>query len=68
MRQFQSNPEGKWQRGFWGLFVTQFQETFSDNAYKFLLISIILAMPLTTSQRDSFVFCDLLPKELAKEA
>jgi acyl-[acyl-carrier-protein]-phospholipid O-acyltransferase/long-chain-fatty-acid--[acyl-carrier-protein] ligase len=56
MRQFQSNPENKWQRGFWSLFVTQFQETFSDNAYKFLLISIILAMPLTTSQRDSFVF------------
>ena len=48
--------EKKWQHGFWSLFVTQFQETFSDNAYKFLLISFILAMPLTTSQRDSFVF------------
>jgi acyl-[acyl-carrier-protein]-phospholipid O-acyltransferase/long-chain-fatty-acid--[acyl-carrier-protein] ligase len=46
----------KWQRGFWSLFVTQFQETFSDNAYKFFLISFILAMPLTTIQRDSFVF------------
>ena len=48
--------ENKWQRGFWSLFVSQFQETFSDNAYKFLLISFVLAMPLTTSQRDSFVF------------
>ena len=49
-------PEIKWQRGFWSLFATQFQETFSDNAYKFLLISFILAMPLTPGQRDSFVF------------
>jgi acyl-[acyl-carrier-protein]-phospholipid O-acyltransferase / long-chain-fatty-acid--[acyl-carrier-protein] ligase len=46
----------KWQRGFWSLFVTQFQETFSDNAYKFFLISFVTAMGLTTSQRDSFVF------------
>jgi len=45
----------KWRRGFWSLFITQFQETFSDNAYKFLLISFIIAMNLTTSQRDSFV-------------
>jgi len=47
---------GNWRRGFWSLFATQFQETFSDNAYKFLLISFVTAMELTKSQRDSFVF------------
>ncbi|HET9129292.1 MAG TPA: MFS transporter, partial [Terriglobia bacterium] len=48
--------ETKWHRAFWSLFAAQFQETFSDNAYKFLLISFVTAMELTKSQRDSFVF------------
>ena len=31
-----------WRRGFWSLFVTQFQGAFSDNAYKFLVMFLIL--------------------------
>jgi len=45
-----------WKRGFWSLFAAQFQESFSDNAYKFLLISLVTALELTKSQRDSLVF------------
>ena len=35
------------QRGFWCLFVTQFQGAFSDNALKWLAIFIITGMGMT---------------------
>src|ERR1700751_1123213 len=44
-----------WQRGFWALIVTQFQNAFNDNAIKFLVIYIIVAMNFPESQRDFLV-------------
>jgi len=44
-----------WQRSFWSLFATQFQESFSDNAYKFLLIAFVNAVATSKSQRAFFV-------------
>ncbi len=44
-----------WQRGFWSLIVTQFQNAFNDNAIKFLVIYIIVAMNFPESQRDILV-------------
>jgi len=44
-----------WQRGFWSLIVTQFQTGFNDNAVKFLVIYIILAMNLAERQRDFLI-------------
>ena len=44
-----------WQRSYWYLFATQFQESFSDNAYKFLLTSFVIAMGLSKDQRDTYV-------------
>jgi acyl-[acyl-carrier-protein]-phospholipid O-acyltransferase / long-chain-fatty-acid--[acyl-carrier-protein] ligase len=45
-----------WQLGFWSLIVTQFQNAFNDNAIKFLVIYIIVAMNFAPSQRDKLVF------------
>jgi len=41
-------------RGFWCLFVTQFQGAFSDNAYKFLVTFLIIAR-LPEAERDRLV-------------
>jgi len=42
-------------RGFWGLFVTQFQGAFSDNALKWLVTYIIIGMEMTGDKRDQLV-------------
>lgn len=42
-------------RGFWALIVTQFQGAFSDNALKWLAISIIAGMNLPPEQGDRLV-------------
>src|ERR1700722_10901655 len=44
-----------WQRGFWSLIATQFQTAFNDNALKFLVIYIIVAMDFASQQRDFLV-------------
>src|ERR1700746_4142740 len=44
-----------WQRGFWALIVTQFQNAFNDNAIKFLVIYIIVAMNFQEQRRDFLV-------------
>ena len=44
-----------WRRGFWALIVTQFQNAFNDNAIKFLVIYIIVAMDFPENQRDFLV-------------
>jgi MFS family permease len=41
--------------GFWSLIVTQFQTAFNDNALKFLVIYIVLAMNLPQSRRDILI-------------
>jgi acyl-[acyl-carrier-protein]-phospholipid O-acyltransferase/long-chain-fatty-acid--[acyl-carrier-protein] ligase len=50
-----SAPPPNWQRGFWALIVTQFQNAFNDNAIKFLVIYIIVAMSFSEGQRDLLV-------------
>jgi acyl-[acyl-carrier-protein]-phospholipid O-acyltransferase/long-chain-fatty-acid--[acyl-carrier-protein] ligase len=42
-------------RGFWALIVTQFQGAFSDNALKWLVISLIAGMDFSGDKRDSLV-------------
>jgi acyl-[acyl-carrier-protein]-phospholipid O-acyltransferase / long-chain-fatty-acid--[acyl-carrier-protein] ligase len=51
------NPEvtPSWQRGFWSLVVTQFQGAFNDNAYKNLVVFIILGTGLAKADRDRLV-------------
>lgn len=44
-----------WQRGFWYLMGTQFQNAFSDNALKFLIIQLVLDRSMETATRDSYV-------------
>ncbi len=41
--------------GFWWLFVTQFQGAFSDNTLKWLVISLIMGMSLSSEKRDQLV-------------
>ena len=43
------------QRGFWPLIVTQFQGAFSDNALKWLVISLIAGMDFSNDRRDQLV-------------
>lgn len=43
------------QRGFWFLFVTQFQGAFSDNALKWLAIFIITGMGLSDTEREKLI-------------
>ena len=47
--------ERHWRRGFWSLIVTQFQGAFNDNAVKFLVIYLILAMNLPDRDRHFLV-------------
>ena len=47
------NPQS--QRGFWALIVTQFQGAFSDNALKWLVISLIAGMNFSNDKRDQLV-------------
>src|SRR5436309_14254129 len=45
-------PEKKWQLGIWSLIATQFQGAFNENALKFLVIYLILAIEKDKAQRD----------------
>ncbi len=42
-------------RGFWALIITQFQGAFSDNALKWLVISLVAGMNLPTEKSDQLV-------------
>jgi acyl-[acyl-carrier-protein]-phospholipid O-acyltransferase / long-chain-fatty-acid--[acyl-carrier-protein] ligase len=44
--------EKKWRLGFWSLIATQFQGAFNENALKFLVIYLILAVEKDKAQRD----------------
>src|SRR5580658_6380167 len=44
-----------WRSGFWSLIVTQFQNAFNDNAIKFLVIYLVVAMNFPKEQRDLLV-------------
>src|SRR5882762_3106503 len=45
-------PVKKWRLGFWSLIATQFQGAFNENALKFLVIYLILAVEKDKAQRD----------------
>src|SRR5436309_7941727 len=47
-------PES-WRRSFWALMATQFQGAFSDNAYKNLVVYLILGVALPKDQREILV-------------
>jgi len=49
---FVPEPEKKWRLGFWSLIATQFQGAFNENALKFLVICLILAVEKDKAQRD----------------
>ena len=49
------HPTNSWQRGFWSLMATQFQNAFSDNALKYLVIMLVLARPMPEAERNSYV-------------
>lgn len=42
-------------RGFWCLFITQFQGAFSDNSLKWLVIALITGMGFSNEKRDQLV-------------
>src|ERR1700693_1252361 len=52
-------PETKvgrgWRAGFWSLIATQFQTAFNDNAVKFLVIYIVVAMNFPNQFRDRLI-------------
>ena len=48
-------PPRNWRLGFWSLIATQFQTAFNDNALKFLIIYIVVAMNLPPESRDRLV-------------
>jgi acyl-[acyl-carrier-protein]-phospholipid O-acyltransferase / long-chain-fatty-acid--[acyl-carrier-protein] ligase len=47
---------GKWGLGFWSLIATQFQGAFNENALKFLVIYLILAIEHDNAQRANHEF------------
>jgi acyl-[acyl-carrier-protein]-phospholipid O-acyltransferase / long-chain-fatty-acid--[acyl-carrier-protein] ligase len=54
-RQPPPSERQSWRVGFWSLIATQFQTAFNDNALKFLVIYIIVAMALPQTMRDRLV-------------
>ena len=51
----QNGAAGGWRGGFWSLIATQFQTAFNDNAVKFLVIYIIVAMNFQNQFRDRLI-------------
>src|SRR6202048_1481032 len=53
-----ATPQSKWnwRRGFWSLIATQFQGAFNENALKFLIIYLVLALKKDKAQRDQLEF------------
>ncbi len=49
------NETTGWQRGFWALWVTQFQGAFSDNVFKFFLIFLALGQGLWHGQKETYL-------------
>src|SRR5271155_4717560 len=52
--EFSTEKRG-WRRGFWSLIVTQFQNAFNDNAIKFLVIYIVVAMNFPKDTREDLI-------------
>src|SRR3954471_24760452 len=41
-----------WKRGFWSVWATQFQESFSDNAYRWIVIAIVTDAAMAEETRS----------------
>jgi acyl-[acyl-carrier-protein]-phospholipid O-acyltransferase / long-chain-fatty-acid--[acyl-carrier-protein] ligase len=54
-RQPESGHPSNWRLGFWSLIATQFQTAFNDNALKFLVIYIVVAMALPEATRNLLI-------------
>jgi len=44
-----------WKRGFWSIWATQFQESFSDLAYRWLVVMFVTHSALTETWRDPLI-------------
>src|SRR5438876_4556219 len=55
MQPLEDRSRESWRRSFWGLMATQFQGAFSDNAYKNLVVYLILGVALPKNQREVLV-------------
>src|SRR5579871_2970196 len=49
------SEQSRWRPGFWSLIVTQFQGAMSDNAVKFLVMSLILLQLKDPAEQGKFV-------------
>jgi acyl-[acyl-carrier-protein]-phospholipid O-acyltransferase / long-chain-fatty-acid--[acyl-carrier-protein] ligase len=49
-----SSQDNGWRKGFWSLFVVQFQGAFSDNVFKFLVVFLVSAS-VADEVRDRFI-------------
>ncbi|MBG89255.1 MAG: hypothetical protein CMO80_20500 [Verrucomicrobiales bacterium] len=49
-----NTPPTNWKRGFWSLFIVQFQGAFSDNVFKFLVVFLVSAS-LAPEVRDQYI-------------
>src|SRR6188508_3693153 len=47
--------DNRWKRGFWSIWATQFQESFSDLAYRWLVFSFITSMALWSDERQQYM-------------
>jgi acyl-[acyl-carrier-protein]-phospholipid O-acyltransferase/long-chain-fatty-acid--[acyl-carrier-protein] ligase len=45
-----------WRRGFWGIWTTQLQESFSDNAYRWIVFSYITNMAVNGESTGKLLF------------
>lgn len=54
-RMHEAPDHSGWKRGFWSLMATQFQNAFSDNALKNLVIMLVMARGLTEPERNAYV-------------
>ena len=42
-----------WKRGFWSVWATQFQESFSDNAYRWIVVTIVTEAAISEATRST---------------
>lgn len=51
-----AETDTKWRRGFWSVWATQFQESFSDNAYRWIVISYVAHMAGGAGSTRDYLF------------
>jgi len=49
------SPDHQWKRGFWSIWATQFQESFSDLAYRWLVISFVTHMAIDAESTREYL-------------